>query len=526
MQIRKESKEGPQVGPCLEVMSVFMQSTLQRQAEWCNRLRDCPDVFAEMEQEVDHHFRQGAGHMVAAMLGELADDPQMQAQSCRIREEAAIDLKSPEPRSLTLRLLCGLLLFVTTSYCAPRRRRDDGTEQAAGLYPELAALGVFKGCSPALQYRVARAVAWCPSMEVARKELESEGIVLDRKTVRRIAEQLGIQLLTLRQRELAAWRQGELLPSRRLAGKRIAVQIDGGRVRLRKNKDLPKQQPKGQHPKFTPEWREPKVLILYEFDERGRMKQKDAFKLIDGTLQGPDHLAELVAFHLHRWGASEAEKVVFVSDGAPWIWDRLDWIEKRAGLTSSQTERVLDFYHAAHHISLALASIGLKDDERKKHFAKLRRLLHQSRYETVIEQLEALAWRETGESDVWTEIRYLKRHGEAGHLSYATFRRRGIPCGSGAVESAIRRVINLRLKSNAVYWLEENAEAIFAVRALLLTDRWEETLKRVRHTMARDRRLDWHWDAPPTSCKVKPQPRTRPPQPQTTAGKQPTSLAT
>jgi hypothetical protein len=81
-------------------------------------------------------------------------------------------------------------------------------------------------------------------------------------------------------------------------------------------------------------------------------------------------------------------------------------------------------------------------------------------------------------------------------LQYATFRRRGVPSGSGAIESTIRRVINQRLKSNATYWLGENAEGVFVIRALLLCDRWDETLSRVRHTMAGDRRIAWQWDAP------------------------------
>jgi hypothetical protein len=76
------------------------------------------------------------------------------------------------------------------------------------------------------------------------------------------------------------------------------------------------------------------------------------------------------------------------------------------------------------------------------------------------------------------------------------FRRRGIPCGSGVIESTIRRVINQRLKSNATYWLQENAEGMFAIRALILCDRWEETLVRVRQAMARDHRIDWRWRAP------------------------------
>ena len=36
--------------------------------------------------------------------------------------------------------------------------------------------------------------------------------------------------------------------------------------------------------------------------------------------------------------------------------------------------------------------------------------------------------------------------------------------------------------------------SIFAVRATLLCDRWDETLTQVRQSMARDRRLDWQWN--------------------------------
>ena len=57
-------------------------------------------------------------------------------------------------------------------------------------------------------------------------------------------------------------------------------------------------------------------------------------------------------------------------------------------------------------------------------------------------------------------------------------------------------MINQRLKSNATYWLEENAEGVFALRALLLCERWETTLASLRQVMARDRRINWQWDAP------------------------------
>ena len=59
-------------------------------------------------------------------------------------------------------------------------------------------------------------------------------------------------------------------------------------------------------------------------------------------------------------------------------------------------------------------------------------------------------------------------------MDYATSRRHQMPIGSGAIESAIRRVINLRVKSNSTYWLRENAETMIRLRAWLKAGRAEE----------------------------------------------------
>jgi len=203
----------------------------------------------------------------------------------------------------------------------------------------------------------------------------------------------------------------------------------------------------------------------------------------------------------------------------------LEWIEGRAGLDPSRTVHVLDFCHAAHHVSLALQTLGWDEAMRRETYRRLRTLLKNSRWEEITRQLIQWARSQPENKDIWTEIRYLTIHGEEGHLSYVTFRRRGIPCGSGAIESAIRRVINQRLKSNAIYWRQENAEAMFAVRATLLCDRWEETLTRVRHSMARDRRLAWRWDAPDTIAELNENNEIQPPQSQHPTRQRPTTIA-
>lgn len=59
-------------------------------------------------------------------------------------------------------------------------------------------------------------------------------------------------------------------------------------------------------------------------------------------------------------------------------------------------------------------------------------------------------------------------------MTYAEFRRLKIPIGSGCVESAIRRVINLRLKSPGIFWKIETAESMLFLRNQLLSGRWNE----------------------------------------------------
>jgi hypothetical protein len=58
-------------------------------------------------------------------------------------------------------------------------------------------------------------------------------------------------------------------------------------------------------------------------------------------------------------------------------------------------------------------------------------------------------------------------------MQYAIFKKEGLPIGSGAVESAIRRVINLRLKGAGIFWKRENAEMILLMRSYYKAGRWE-----------------------------------------------------
>jgi hypothetical protein len=294
---------------------------------------------------------------------------------------------------------------------------------------------------------------------------------------------------------------GELPVGNEFAGKSVAAEIDGGRVRVRTIVKKIRVSGKMKRKKFRIEWREPKVVIL-EVNKKGHMV-RGSRPVIEGTLQGPDALIELVAFHLHRMGAAKASVVTLAADGAPWIWKRLDWIIAQVGLDPCRVVEVLDWCHAVHHVSVALAGLPLAEDERKELYRRLRGLLKEGKSRSVIAELETLAAGEDKDSSVWREIRYLTKHSDAGRLRYNCFRWRGVPMGGGAIESTIRRVINLRLKGNGIYWTEDNAEAVFQLRAAAVSSRWEEILDRTRDAMARDRRTDWRWTPPECLAELK-----------------------
>ena len=381
------------------------------------------------------------------------------------------------------------------------------------LLTELVQFGFGKKVSPALESKVARQAALCPSFGLAHAELCRDGLNLDIKAVRRIARQCGDELLKLRTTQLEQWREGTLSSTNELAGERVSVQIDGGRTKIRGDlteptpvpvnlnefgldaSDAPGRSKSRPQRSFSADCREPKLLTIFVHDEKGRM-QKKSQATIDGTFRGPDATAELVAMHLHRLGAAKAKakSITFVSDGAVWIWDRLDSIVQQVGIPDSVSiHQVLDNCHAVHHVSLALATMSLDQDIRMPLYRDLRTRLRNGRWRSVVADLQELANDDSTNTQLLTEIAYLRRHGEAGRLAYTSFRGLGLPLGSGAIESSIRRVINLRLKGNGIFWKETAAESMLQLRALVISNRWDDRLTQMRSHKRRTHRPDWNW---------------------------------
>jgi len=73
---------------------------------------------------------------------------------------------------------------------------------------------------------------------------------------------------------------------------------------------------------------------------------------------------------LHQVGASQAEVWPFAATVLRGSGNRLDWVRQRLGLSDKQVSLGLDWCHAVHHVSLALAAV-LQGVERQRVFQEI-----------------------------------------------------------------------------------------------------------------------------------------------------------
>ena len=124
-----------------------------------------------------------------------------------------------------------------------------------------------------------------------------------------------------------------------IADRGIVVSLDGGRVRLR---EPTKGRTKKGRKKFSAKWREPRLFIIYAVDEHGRMAD-DFAPIIDGTLASCDRLFEMLQAYLVGLKICSASRILFVADGAAWIWNRIPRLIRDLGLKADQVQELMHF---------------------------------------------------------------------------------------------------------------------------------------------------------------------------------------
>jgi hypothetical protein len=251
--------------------------------------------------------------------------------------------------------------------------------------------------------------------------------------------------------------------------------VDGGRLHIRQTQRHGRKRKSGW-PGYETQWQEPKVLIIYVLDEEGRKVTRTDIPLVaDGTLVGLAEFRQILAMYVHQLGLAQAESIVLLGDGAKWIWDHIPALLQQLGCRPEQMTQILDNCHATQHLyKLGEALFGPTAGQTwaKKWAKKLKK----GKATALLSEIKHFLDHQKGQDQQTgqTEYNFFRKHLENGRLDYAYFKEQKLPIGSGVVESLIRQVVNLRLKSCSQAWLAENAEAFLYARCQWAVHNWSD----------------------------------------------------
>jgi len=171
--------------------------------------------------------------------------------------------------------------------------------------------------------------------------------------------------------------------------------------------------------------------------------------------------------------AEKAKEIQFLGDGIPFLWENIEQMFANVGITSEKVIYTLDYYHAAEHLSDLIKILPQKESKKQQQWRqKLKAYLWRGQISTMIDAVKQFCKEQKIKmiKEIKNQLAYFEKH--IVHMQYTTFREQKLLCGSGAVESAIRRIINLRFKNVSSFWLEEHLEPLCFLRATFLSGRW------------------------------------------------------
>lgn len=306
--------------------------------------------------------------------------------------------------------------------------------------------------APRQQEHLVHLAGWMPFGWTVRMLERLLGVQVSEETVRRLTEQAGCHVETAQTAEAQAPWQEE--PTGKQGAVRLAMSADGAFVPLVKG-----------------EWAEVRTLAIGEVEEQHasdgsaeiHVRHLSYFsRLADATT-----FTDLAEVETRRRKVIQAEQVCAVTDGA-------DWLQHFMDMHRSDALRILDFPHAAEHISLllqALEKAGMtfppdllqRSLHRLKHRGPRFLLRLGNRLPAHLTELEG----------VREHLGYLRKRETL--MQYPTFRQNGWPIGSGMVESANKLVVEARLKGAGMHWERSNVNPMLALRNGICNERWQET---------------------------------------------------
>lgn len=238
------------------------------------------------------------------------------------------------------------------------------------------------------------------------------------------------------------------------------------RERILKDKEYPKRLYGSIDGAYVPignEWNEEKTVAWYQAGTRyssGELHAKDIYYYT--SLEKAPEFGKLLWGSAVHHNVDLAQEIIFVCDGAAWIWKLVDFY-------FPQAIQIVDWYHACEYLQPIADALFTPDSEENKTWVQdMKDLLWKGKVSSVIKAChDLLDHPQAGGSAKSAETYYSNNQDR---MKYDYFRQQGYFIGSGTVESACKQIISMRLKRSGARWSYDGAHATAKARAAWLSD--------------------------------------------------------
>ena len=369
--------------------------------------------------------------------------------------------------------LCGSLHVRRATY----RKADE--RNGPTVVPLELATGLIEGATPALAYRVALGYAQGPGRRAEEQMQADHRRPPSRSTLERLGKSIGTHVTQAAPRLESVVRHAETLPEDAHA---VSLGVDRTTVPMEEARSPSTSPSTRRQRRTTPYVRTPPppVDVNYRMAYVGTVSVVDAAGAALVTrryaISGADDPATLVARMMADVQRAREQDprlpVGVVQDAAPELWTLL-----RDGLkTETRLRRWyegIDRYHLNERLAEILRITEPDQSRRRQHLARWNHALDTD--DAAIDRIarwvaQQLTCQE-GEALRTVEAHWTYLLNNNDRMRYATLRRVGLPCGSGATEGACKSVVMIRAKGCGQRWHEDGVTAALTLRAAYLSDR-------------------------------------------------------
>lgn len=163
--------------------------------------------------------------------------------------------------------------------------------------------------------------------------------------------------------------------------------------------------------------------------------------------------------------ADIADELIFVADGAEWIW-RI--VEQHY----PQAVQIVDWYHACAYIT-PVAKVAFSDPIKQKQWIEqVKSALWQGHLDAVIATCNRFIDLQRDDDPAQKAVTYYQNNRH--RMAYAHYRELGYQIGSGSMESGCKQLGLARLKIAGARWSSEGATLVAKARASYLSGDWDK----------------------------------------------------